>query len=134
PSGEGAGRSDLEVGAARVYFAIFHQDSKRVFLGKWGTKGPFGHRFGGPAEYSGLAAYKRQPPVHLLFRLNMTDPRVGVTLPGVNWLPLLCAIRYGACDLGYRVLSDDAVRILHQSETKAWKDFPSADYPAALPK
>jgi hypothetical protein len=114
-------------------FAIFHHDPNRIFSGKRGVKGPFGHRFGGPADYSGLAAYKAQPPVHLLFRLNTADARVGVTIPGATWLPLLCAIRYGACDLGYRVLSDDRVHILHQSVTKAWKGFPSADYPAVLP-
>ena len=36
--------------------------------------------FGGAADYTGLVTYKRQPPVHLLFRLNTADPAVGVTL------------------------------------------------------
>jgi hypothetical protein len=31
---------------------------------------------------------------------------VGVSLPGAEWLPFLCAIRYGACDQGYQVVSD----------------------------
>src|SRR5262249_41621649 len=92
-----------------------------------------GHTFGGAADYSGQVAHKRQPPVHLLFRLSLADPAVGITFPGVNWLPLLCAIRYGACDLGYRVISDEEVRILHPKESKPWDDFPYDGYPEKLP-
>jgi hypothetical protein len=114
-------------------FTLFHQDSKRIFFGKRGLTGSYSHRFGGPANYSGLAAYKGQPPVHLLFRLDTADARIGVALPGVKWLPLFCAIRYGACELAYRVTSDDAIQILFQRKAKAWKGFPRKDYPAALP-
>src|SRR5262245_55983128 len=103
---------------------FFHPESRRVFRGERDKKSAFGHMFGGAADYSGLAAYERQPPVHLLFRLNTADPAVGVTLPKAKWLPLLCAIRFGACDLGYRVLSDEKVKILLQSDKKAWDDFP----------
>ena len=46
---------------------------------------------------------------------------------------MLCAIRYGACDLGYRVISDQEVKILHQTEKKAWDDFPYDGYPEKLP-
>src|SRR5437762_4018977 len=116
-----------------MYLAVFHPETRRVFRGKGGKKARFGHMFGGTTEYAGLAAWKRQPPVHLLFRLNTADPAVGVTLPGVQWLPLLCAIRYGACDLGYRVLSDGEVKILHQTESKAWRGFPYKDYPKKIP-
>src|SRR5260370_863882 len=114
-----------------MFLAFFHQESRRVFCGKRGKKSPFGHMFGGAADYSGLAASRRQP-VHLLFRLNTADPALGVTLPGVDWLPLLCAIRYGACNLGYRVVSDEEVKILHQTEKKAWDDFPYQGYAEKL--
>jgi hypothetical protein len=116
-----------------MFFAIFQQTIKRVTRGKRGGGNPFGHRFGGPADYAGLQAFPRQPPVHLLFRLNTADPLVGVSLSGAEWLPLLCAIRYGACRLGYRVASNDAVKILHQVEKKAWRGFPTAGFPKALP-
>jgi hypothetical protein len=112
---------------------IFHQDPRRVVRAERGKKSAFGHLFGGAADYSGLVANKRQPAVHLLFRLNTDDPLVGVDLGAVRWLPLLCAIRYGACGLGYRVTSDDEVEILHQKETKAWDDFPYDGYPQKLP-
>jgi hypothetical protein len=48
-------------------------------------------------------------------------------------LTLLCAIRYGACDLGYRVVSDTEVAILHRREKRAWDGFPYDGYPAKLP-
>ena len=112
---------------------VFHQEAQRIFRGQRGKKSPFGHMFGGAAEYAGLAPRKGQPPVHLLFRLNTDDPAVGVTLPGARWLPLVCAIRYGACDLGYRVLGDEKVKILHQGEAKAWEGFPYDGCPEKLP-
>jgi hypothetical protein len=77
-----------------------------VFLGKRGGESPFGHAFGGSADYAGLAIPDGQPPAHQLLRLNTADPAVGVSLPGAEWLPFLCAIRYGACDQGYQVVSD----------------------------
>jgi hypothetical protein len=112
---------------------IFHQASRRLFHGKRGKASPFGHTFGGSADYSGLTAHRRRPPVHLLFRLNTADPAVGVTVPGAQWLPLLCAIRYGACDLSYRVVSDEVVKILHQTEAKPWANFPYEGFPDKLP-
>src|SRR5262245_45899839 len=115
-----------------MFFAVFHQETRRIFIGTRGKKSRFGHSFGGAAEYDGLKRFKGQPPAHLLFRLNLSDPAVGINLPGVQWLPLLCAIRYGACDLGYRILSDSSVKILYQRETKAWDGFPYDDYPGKL--
>jgi hypothetical protein len=88
--------------------------------------------FGGSANYVGLFPVKGEPPLHLLFRLNTEDPAVGVTLPRARWLPLLCAIRYGACDLGYRVVSDEKVKVLYQAESRAWAGFPYDDYPEQL--
>ena len=93
--------------------AFFHEDTRQLYRGRRGQESPFGHNFGGAADYSGLAAYDLQPPTHLLFRLNTADPAVGLTLPASGWLPLLCAIRYGACNLGYRVVSDNEVKILY---------------------
>lgn len=117
-----------------MFFVVFHQETRRVFTGMRGKKSRFGHTFGGVAEYDGLRQFKDQPPAHVLFRLNMADPAVGVNLPGVQWLPLLCGIRYGACGLGYRILSDSTIKILYQKESKAWKGFPYDDYPDKLPE
>lgn len=111
---------------------IFHPESRRVFRGERGGASEYGHTFGGDAPYAGLAM-DGGPPVHLLLRLDLADPAVGLELPGIRWLPLLCAIRYGACDLGYRVVSDDEVAILHRREPEAWEGFPCEGYPDRLP-
>jgi hypothetical protein len=89
--------------------------------------------FGGASDDAALAAFGGEPAVHLLLRLNTADPAVGVTIPGVQWLPRLGAIRYGACDLGYRVTSDRQVKLLHQAETRPWDGFPHDGYPERLP-
>ena len=102
---------------------VFHQSSKRVIIGIFGRKTRYGHTYGSPVDYSGLAAFRRQPPVHVLFRLNADDPEVGVKLPKAQWLPLLCAIRYGACEVGYRVdalreTGNDREFVVHQATDK----------------
>lgn len=117
-----------------MFFLLFHQDTRRIFSGSRDKRSRFGHAFGGSADYDGLTAFKRQPPVHLLFRLNTDDSAVGVKLPEVQRLALLCAIRYGACNLGYRVLSDSNVKILYQKESKAWDGFPYDGFPDKLPE
>jgi hypothetical protein len=111
---------------------IFHPRPRRIFRGERGKVSAYGHTFGGDGHYAGLAA-NGQAPVHLLLRLNLEDPAVGLTLPGIRWLPLLCAIRFGACNLGYRVISDTEVKILHKSEAEAWEGFPYEGYPESLP-
>lgn len=116
-----------------MFLELFHQASKRVFRGERGNDSDFGHTFGGATDYAGLAAFGGQPPVHLLLRLNTADPALGVDVQGAQWLPLLCAVRYGACGLGYRVTSDREVRIRYQAEAKAWDDFPYGGYPERLP-
>jgi hypothetical protein len=113
-------------------FEIIRQKQNGVTIGLAGQKGPFGHCFGGKNEYGGLQAFRGQPSAHLLFRLNTEDDAVGVQLPKAKWLPLLCAIRYGACELAYQVLSDDSVKIISQSEKTAWPDFPFKDFPDEL--
>jgi len=116
-----------------MFLELFHPASKQFFRGKRGHDSGYGHAYGGAIDYEGLTAFSGEPAVHLLLHLNTADPAVGVTIPGVQWLPLLCAIRYGACDLGYRVTSDREVKIFHQRETKAWDDFPYDGFPDRLP-
>jgi hypothetical protein len=116
-----------------MYLAFFHPETRRVFRGQRDAPSPHGHAFGGAADYSGLVLRANWPPVHLLFRINTADPAIGLSLPSAGWLPLLCAIRYGACDLGYRVVSDTEVRILDRDETGPWTGFPYDGYPERLP-
>jgi hypothetical protein len=116
-----------------MYLALFHIQSRRVFRGRRDEQSPYGHAFGGAADYRGLVPKAGWPPVHLLFRLHTADPGIGLSLPTSDWLPLLCAIRYGACEVGYRVVSDNEVRILSRDETEPWDVFPYDGYPERLP-
>jgi hypothetical protein len=117
---------------AVLRIALFHQATRRIFRGERDVESRYGHTFGTEVEYTGLRAVPNEPPVHVLLRLNTDDPAVGVISKWPRWLPLLCAIRYGACDLGYRVVSDQRVEILHQGETKPWEGFPYPGYPDRL--
>lgn len=116
-----------------MMFLLYPPNRRRVYRGVSAHTSAYGHHFGGADAYAGLTAYAGQPPVHLLFRLDLNDARLGLTLPGARWLPLLCAIRYGACDLAYRALSDTRVEIVMQAAQEAWHDYPRHSYPDALP-
>lgn len=126
-------RPCLPLDEQTVFLAIFDQDKRRVSRGKRRRKSPYEHRFGGAVEYSGLQPNRRQPPIHLLFRINTDDPLVPIDFGRrAKWLPLLCAIRFGACNLGYMVVSDTEILILHQGEKSSWDGFPYDGYPHAL--
>lgn len=108
-----------------MFLRFYHRDTRRVLRGQRGVVSPFGHAFGGSGKYAGLTPGKGKPPVHLMFRFDTTDLAVNATVPGVRWLPLLCAVRYDACNLGYRVVSDVEVRILrmeHRKPDKSYRD------------
>ncbi len=63
----------------------------------------------------------------------MDDPKVGVSIPAVRWLPLYHGFVYDGCGLGYRVVSDSKIEILHlDSPLKIPKEFPYKDYPSAF--
>lgn len=116
-----------------MFFVLFDHDMRRLSFGERSGQSKYGHTFGTLVDYSGLKVGRGKPPVHVLFRINLKDPCVSLKLGTISWLPLLCAIRYGACHLGYRVDSDDSVTILHQADRQLWDGFPSADYPTILP-
>jgi hypothetical protein len=65
-------------------------------------------------------------------RLNTDDQALCIRAKTARWFPLLCAIRYGACDLGYHVLSDRKVKIVYLADSKPWRGFPYANYPLKL--
>ncbi len=116
-----------------MFLALFDQKNRRVFRGERGETSSAGHKWGGATTYTGLQPNPDHPPFHLLFRLNLNDPQIPVELkPSLSWLPLLCGIRYGACDLGYQVISDTEVKVLTVSEDP-WDDFPYKNYPDKLP-
>jgi hypothetical protein len=57
-----------------------------------------------------------------------------VRIPGVQWLPLDHGFVYDHYGLGYRVVSDDRIEVLHLKSNDAPDDFPYEAYPAAFPQ
>jgi hypothetical protein len=112
--------------------ALFRHGDHGIFRGTRDIETRYGHTFGTDVDYKGLRPGARKPPVHVLMRLNSDDDAVDVRISGIRWIPLLCAIRYDACNLGYRVESDDRVKIISQEVTKAEKNSPYPGYPDRL--
>lgn len=74
-------------------------------------KSKFGHAFGGPPRHTGITV-SDFPPAQLLYMLDLTDPRIGLQIPGVQWLPLYYALRNVEGKFSYRIISDSKIQIL----------------------
>lgn len=116
----------------QMEFIIFHTTPNRVVKVNCVERSEYGHAMGGSAAYEGLTPIPDSPPIHLLFRLNQDDPVLGQVVSGVQWLPLLCGIHYHACNLGYHVVSNNEVKILHIETPDIHRDSHD-DFPDVLP-
>src|SRR3954466_15464919 len=66
----------------------------------------YGHTFGGPHDREGTSREDCNGIlIHLLHRLDMTDPGIPFTIPGVRWLPFYYCFDFRANDLSYRLIS-----------------------------
>src|SRR6266852_5867761 len=118
-----------------VNSSLFQVPALKVFGLAAGKRDRFGHTFGGASKHDGVLPKGGKQPLHLLYSLNMDDPKVGVRIPAVRWLPLYHGFVYDGCGLGYRVVSDSKIEILHlDSPLKIPKEFPYKDYPSAFPQ
>lgn len=98
----------------------------------------FGHTFGGPHDRKGTSRKKCGGIlIHLLHRLDLTDPAIPFTIPGVRWLPIYYCFDFRATALGYRLISDDRLETFfpaydpHVTEHESW---PGEDYPLVFPR
>jgi hypothetical protein len=100
--------------------------------------GRYEHTFGGPPDRSGTSRQDCNGIlIHLLHRLDLTDPAVPIAIPGVRWLPLYYCFDFRANDLGYRLLSDEELVTFfpdddpNVSEEESW---PGEGYPLEFPR
>jgi hypothetical protein len=114
--------------------ALFQVSSRQVYALETGKADHYKHTFGGASRHSGVVPAGGKQPLHLLYSLDTSDPKLTLKIPGVRWLPLYHGFIYDNRDVGYRVLSDSAIEILHVETTEIAKDFPYANYPTAFPK
>jgi hypothetical protein len=103
-----------------------------------GGRSKYGHTFGGPHDRSGTSQDDCNGiHIHLLHRLDLTDPAIPLAVPGVRWLPFYYCFDFRANDLGYRLISDAELVTFfpaddrNVSEEESW---PDEDYPLEFPK
>jgi len=99
----------------------------------------YGHTFGGPHDRKGTSRDDCDGIlIHLLHRLDLTDPAIPIAIPGIRWLPFYYCFDFRANDLGYRLLSDEELVTFfptddpNVSKEKSWPD--DEGYPLEFPK
>jgi hypothetical protein len=95
-----------------------------------GKPGSYGHTFGGDIRYGGTVPAGCSAPVHLLYRLDLSDPALPFTVDSeFKFLPFFYAFSYDASPMSYRVLSDHEIEILGIETNVPVPDFPFLGYP-----
>lgn len=95
-----------------------------------GDPGKYGHSFGGDFRYAGTIPESCAMPVHLLFRLDLSDPVVPFRLDTeFRYLPFFFPFSYDASPMSYRVLSDNAIEILSLENSEYIVDCPYPGFP-----
>ena len=96
--------------------------------------GPFKHRFGGTPTHRGIKPRGSSQPLHLLYTFDTKDPLFPVRVRGVRHLPFYYCFPYNAGALGYRVVSDDEIKILYMETKRVEPDFPYENFPNEFPE
>jgi hypothetical protein len=102
-----------------------------------GGRSKYRHTFGGPHDRKGTAREDCNGIlIHLLHRLDLTDPAIPFTLPGVRWLPFYYCFDFRANDLGYRLMSDEELVTFFPSDdpnVSKEESWPDDDHPLEFP-
>ncbi|HEX4611658.1 MAG TPA: hypothetical protein VH092_25910 [Urbifossiella sp.] len=105
-------------------------------------RGRYGHTFGGPHDRKGASREDCNGIlIHLLHRLDLTDPAIPIAIPGVRWLPLYYCFDFRTNELGYQLISDEEMGTLfpkddrNVSEEESWpSSSEDGPYPREFPK
>jgi hypothetical protein len=96
------------------------------------------HTFGGPHDRKGTSREDCNGIlIHLLHRLDLTDPAIPFAIPGVRWLPFYYCFDFRANDLGYRLISDEALVTYFPEDDPNVTDheeWPDENFPPEFPK
>jgi hypothetical protein len=116
--------------------SLFDHNAPAHYREKAVVTNPFGHTFGGELSEFGIRCINLEQPLHVLYHLNLSDPAVGVKLPGVKWLPLLYGFAYATYDgmIIYRVVNDTEVELIAPADPQYDPDFPYDNYPKSFPQ
>jgi len=87
-------------------FDTFLFGNNRIAAARSGC-GKYTHTFGGAHDRKGASREDCNGiHIHLLHRLDLTDPVIPFDIPGVRWLPLYYCFDGRGHDFGYRLISD----------------------------
>jgi|GEM_PF-1425214 len=99
-----------------------------------GADKTYAHMFGGVPRHAGVIPKGCQQPLHLLYTLDTSDPLCPISIPSIRYLPLYYGFPYNAGALGYKVISENEIQILHMESKSIVEDFPYPNYPDAFPE
>ena len=98
----------------------------------------YAHTFGGPHDRRGADREDCSGIlIHLLHRLDLTDPAIPFTIPGVRWLPFYYCFDFRANELGYRLISDEELVTFFPTDdpnVSTEESWPDEDFPLEFPK
>ena len=96
------------------------------------------HTFGGPHDRKGASREDCNGILlHLLHRLDLSDPAIPIAIPGIRWLPFYYCFDFRANDLGYRLISEESLVAFFPEDdpnVTYHEEWPSKDYPLEFPK
>lgn len=75
--------------------------------------------------------------IHLLHRIDLTDPVVPLSIPGVRWLPLYYCFDFRANEIGYRLKSDEELVTFFPVDDRnvsAEESWPDDNFPLEFPR
>lgn len=98
-----------------------------------GVVSKYKHRVGGLSAWSGRVPAGGTKPIHLIMTLDLSDPSIPFSQPGVRELPLFHPFAYDGSRISYRVVGERAIEIVKQPDRKAADNFPFENYPESFP-
>ena len=96
-----------------------------------GTTSEHLHTFGGHFHDFEISSKNAPMPLHLIYRLDLRDPLVPVSIPKTDFLPLLQCFRYGT-ECSYLVHSDTEIELISPGEQEYY--FPPWEAPESFPR
>ena len=96
------------------------------------------HAFGGPHDQKGTSRDDCNGIlIHLLHRLDLRDPAIPFSIPGLRWLPFYYCFDFRGNELGYQLVSDDSLVTFFPEDDpnlSTQEMWPDENYPLEFPK
>jgi hypothetical protein len=97
-------------------------------------RGRYRHSFGGPPRHAGITPEGGTEPLHLVYTLDLNDPRLGITFPRTRKLPLYYGFVYDGGGVSYQVISEEEIQIVKMESLTSFENYPYKKYPAEFPR